>query len=232
MTFVQRQIKVEITLGTGDFGEGTGNTVDLDGYQVHANITKGGAPSWDSAEIRIWGLSLNLLNQLTRLGKPLAYPRNNIITVTAGDADAGMSQVFRGIILGAYGDFDGLPDVSLVVTASSNSVVATQPQKPLSFPGASDVAVIAQQIAQQMGLGFVNDGVSGQLKDQYLPGASIQQLNKLAAAGNFNYITNGGAAGQSLEIWPKGKKRGEDGPLISPDTGMVGSRRSRSRAAP
>lgn len=221
MSFVTRSITVAITLGTGDFGGGNGNTVTLEGYQVHANITKGGAPSWDAAEIRVWGVSETLMNQLTRLGKPLAYPRNNIVTVTAGDSESGMSQVFSGVILTAYGDFDAPPDVNLFISAFSNAVTAAKPTAPLSFPGAASVAVMASQIAAQMNLGFVNDGVNVTLTDQYLPGSSIQQLNRLAAAGNFNYITNGGSAGQSLEIWPKGTSRGQMGPEIGPDSGLV-----------
>lgn len=221
MSFVERKITVAITLGSGDFGGGKGNTVTLEGYWVHANITKGGAPTWDAAEIRIWGPSASLMNQLTRLGKPLAYPRNNTVTVTAGDDQSGMSQVFSGIILTAYGDFDGAPDVNLFLSCFSNAVTAAKPIQPISFPGSADIAVIANQIASSMGLSFINDGVSGQLSNQYLAGSAIQQLNKLAAAGNFNYVTNGGSAGQSLEIWPKGKSRGAQGPLISGKDGTL-----------
>lgn len=222
MSFVQRSIEVAITLGIGNFGDGKGDTVTLTGYQVHAEITKGGAPSWDAAQIRVWGVSASLMNQLTRLGKPLAYPRNNTVVVTAGDADSGMSQVFSGTILTAYGDFDAVPDVCLFLSAIGNIVPATQPAAPLSFPGSADVSVIASQIAQQMGLGFVNDGVATKLSNQYLAGSSMQQLQKLADAGNFNYVTNGGGAAKSLEIWPKGEARGAMGPLIGPLTGLVG----------
>ena len=77
------------------------------------------------------------MNQLTRLGKPLAYPRNNIVTLKAGDADSGMSQVFSGIILTAYGDFDDPPNVNLFLSAFTNVVAAAQPVPPISFPGSA-----------------------------------------------------------------------------------------------
>jgi hypothetical protein len=222
VSFVSRQIDVTITLGTGDFGEGKGNTVTLSGYQVSANIQKFGNPTTDAAEIRIYGLSATLLNTLSRLGKPLQYERTNTITVSAGDAVAGMSTVYTGIMWDSYGDFDASPDVCLFVAAFQNTINSAAPVAPLSFAPGASVAVIAAQIASVMGLGFINDGVSATLPGSFYAAGSAQgQLDKLQQAGNFNYITTGGT-GSSLEIWPKGGSRGAMGPLISPSTGMVG----------
>ena len=216
MTFVTRQIVATITLGTGDFGEGKGNTVTLSGYQMHANITKATLPTWDAAEIRIFGVSETYMNQLTLLGKPLNYPRNNLLTISAGDAQSGMSQVFRGLILTAYADFDAPPDVSLVLSAAVNPVAAAQSVPPISYPGPVSAAVIASQIAAQMNIGFVNSGVNVMLPKAYFDGSSIDQLNALKEKANCNAIPTGGSAGNSLEIWPKGTARGAMGPLIAP----------------
>ena len=57
MTFVQRPIDIVAILGDRRLRRAAREHRHPDGYQVHANITKGGAPSWDAAEIRVWGVS-------------------------------------------------------------------------------------------------------------------------------------------------------------------------------
>lgn len=222
MSFVSRQIDVTITLGTGDFGEGKGNSVKLSGYQVSATIQKFGNPTTDAAEIRIYGISATLLNTLSRLGKPLEYPRINTISVSAGDAVAGMSTVYTGNIWDSFGDFDAMPDVCLVVTAFQNTIDTAAPVAPISFAAGASASVIAAQIAAAMGIGFINSGVNATIPGSvYIAGSAQNQIDKLAQMGNFQYITTGGT-GTSLQIWPKGTTRGAMGPLISPATGMVG----------
>ena len=85
------------------------------------------------------------------------------------------------------------------------------------------MCVIASQIAAQMSLGFVNDGVTVKLTNTYLAGSAVQQLNRFAQAGNFNYVTNGGSAGQILEIWPKGQcsRRGRAADRIEDGAGEL-----------
>lgn len=216
MSFVQRKIDVTITLGTGDFGDGNGNAVTLSGYRVAATVQKFGQPSTDVAEVRIYGVSASIINTLTRLGKPLAYPRDNQISISAGDDQSGMSVVYSGTIFDAYGDYDGLPDVCLMVTAFYDLINSSKPVAPVSFPGTADASVIAALLAAQMGLSFQNEGVTGVLSNQYLAGSSKQMIDKLAQAGNFEYTTSGGTSGQSLVIWPKGSSQGAMGPLIAP----------------
>ena len=226
MSLLDRQIQVVIALGTGNFGDTGKNTVTLDGLRVHANITKVGAPGYDAAEIRVYGLPLSMMNTLSKLGAPIGYPRVNTITLNAGDTTTGMSQVFQGIIYTSYGDFSAMPEVCLVVTSMYNLTNGAKPAAPLSFPKPVQAATVVAQIAAQMGLGFINNGVSVTFSGAggggpYLPGSSLQQLQTVASAGNFNYTTSGGNAQQSVEIWPKGTARGAMGPLVSPDSGLV-----------
>lgn len=223
MSLLQRKIDVTITLGTGDFGDGKGNAVTLSGYRVYAAIQKFGNPTADSAEIRVYGISDTLIKTLTRLGKPLEYPRNNTVSVSAGDDVSGMSVVYAGQIFNAYGDFDGAPDVCLLITAFVGLTDSSKPVAPISFAPGASASVIAAQIAAQMGQSFINSGVNVTIPGSfYAPGSSQNQLDKLAQAGNFHYTTSGGSSGSSVVIWPKGASQGAMGPLISPSTGLVG----------
>lgn len=219
MAFVKRAITVKLTLGSGDFGEGKGDTVTAEGLRVSAHITKAGQPSADMADIRVWGLTQDVMNQATDLGKPLSRARNNVVTVSAGDATSGVSLVYSGTIKTAYGDFSDPPNAALVISSISNMVDQAKPVPPLSFPGGADATVVANQIAGSMGKSLTNWGVSGiQLNSPYFAGTAIQQMNKLAEATGIQWTTSDGAP---LEIWPSGSARGDQIPLISPDTGLV-----------
>lgn len=216
--FIERSLTATISLGTGNFGESGKNTVTLEGYRITAGITKGGLPSLDTANISIFGLSKSLMNQLTRLGKPLAWPRDNTITLTADGA-----HVFAGTIINSYSDFEGMPDVSLNIAASSGLLALAKPVTPLSFAAGVDVAVVASQIAASMGKGFSNDGVSQRLNGPvYLAGTAVDQLRRLKETANIDADMNGGATGETLEIWPIDKPRGTQIPTLSKNTGLIG----------
>lgn len=219
---LKRKIDVEVTLGRGDFGESGADRVRLSGLRVIATVTKGGLPSLDSATIRIFGATPTFMNQVTRLGRPLDYLRDNTVTLFAGDDEGGMSQVFTGVIMSANTDLNRAPESSIDLFASAGALALVRPVDPISFNGGADIAVIAAQIAASMGKGFVNHGVTGRLNSPYLAGSAMDQLRALVQTGNIEADVNGGPTGEVLEIWPKGTAKGAMGPLISKDTGLVG----------
>jgi len=221
MTFQRRKIDIEITLGSGDFGEGTGNTATLTGYRVSAQIVKGGGPSADSATIRVFGVPISLINQLTRYGCQVDAVRRNTVIVRAGDDAAGMSQVFAGTLIPpVYGDFGSPPDTVLTMTALGAGILIARPSGVLSFPDTTPVATIMAQLAGNMGYGFTNFGVESSLPSSYYTGTAYDQMRAIAHDANINAVAD--EAFQTLAIWPKGKARGELGPRIGPDSGLVG----------
>ena len=223
MSFSKKILSATITLGTGNFGDtpgGANDSVNVQGLRISAQIQKTGAVQGDSATIKIWGLTESVLNQVSQLGKPLPYVRKNIISLSAGDSVAGVSEVFAGLITAAYADFNDPPNVCLNVTAIGNSLAYAVPVPPLSFPAGTDAVVIAQQIAQSMSKTLINWGVSGvQIASPYFAGTAGQQLDKWREATGLKAYTS---EGQPLEIWPPTGSRGGTVPIIGPDTGLVG----------
>lgn len=222
MTFVRRAITVQITLGTGDFGDtpgGKADTITVEGLRCAASIMKPGNPQADSAEIRIWGLTRAVMNKITDLGKPISRARNNTVTVLAGDNVSGMAVVYQGVIMTAYGDFNDPPNACLNISSNAFGLIAAKPVTPLSYTGGADVATIMAQIAASMNKGFINWGVSGVvLADQYLSGTAADQYNKVVAATGIG----ADASGDALEIWPREGVRGGEIPDIGPGSGLVG----------
>lgn len=220
MTYLVREIDVRFQLGQGNFGESGADTVDVTGLRVACSIQKNGGVSLSRLTMKVYGLTLSTMNRLSTLGKPLVDGRNNTVTVTAGDA-AGKAVVFSGTIYEAWVDGAGAPELAFVVNAYTGLLDSLRPLPPSSFPGPADAAVIVSGLAQQMGYGFENGGVTGVLlSNPYFPGTGRQQLEAVARAGGFNFFVDDVL--NVIAIWPRDGSRGGEIPLINAQTGLVG----------
>ncbi|EIF30972.1 hypothetical protein BCh11DRAFT_06484 [Burkholderia sp. Ch1-1] len=219
MTFSRKKIDLTITLGTGQFGDSGSNTVTLSGLRVHAGVQAFGGDAMPQAQLRVFGLPLDMVNQLTTIG-PInsAIMFRNSVLIAAGDDDDGMQTVYSGNIWQAWGEFQGMPDTPLNITGLGGLAAALKPVDALSYVGPTDVAQIMQTLATTMGLAFENNGVSVQLSSPYLPGTALQQARACVRAADIYFAIDRG----TLAIWPKGAARGGDVPLISPETGLAG----------
>lgn len=219
-SIVQRRIDLTIQLGQGTFGQSGFNTVTLTGLRISASIDKSGSPGFSSAQLRIYGMTLDLMNQLSTLGKPKLYDRQNTISVSAGDTASGMAVVYSGIIIEAWGDFNAAPDVSFNITSVFGKLDAMKPVPALSYPGPTDAAVILSGIATQLGYSFENNGVSVILSAPYFPGTAREQAIACGKqAGIYVFFDD---TSRTLAIWPPNGSRGGAIPLISAQNGMVG----------
>jgi hypothetical protein len=218
MSFTKKRIDVTITLGTGEFGDTGSNEVTLTGLRVQSLITVPGGDAMAAAQVRIYGVSLSMVNQLTTIG-PIntAIRARNSMLLAAGDEN-GMQVVYAGTIGDAWGEYQGAPETPLNIIGYAGLIDAIKPVGALSFVGATDVASIMQQLAETMGLAFENNGVQVQLANPYFPGTALMQVRSCARAAGISYLIDRG----TLSIWPRGAARSGDVPVISPATGMVG----------
>lgn len=218
--YARRHLDVSLSLGTGDFGNGQPNTLNLSGLRVSAAIVAAGAPSFAQAQIRVFGMTLDHMNKLSRLGLVYWYEgRNNAVALSAGSDGSAMTLVFQGNVRSAWAAPGDGPSVPFIVTALDGGLAALKPIPPSSYQGAVDVATIAADLAKQMGLRFVNNGVSAIISNPYLAGTAATQLQKIRDATGINAEIDGGV----LAIWPKNGTRGGAIPLINKDTGMISS---------
>lgn len=228
-SLTKKRIEVQFTLQpvrnaatgvttTPVFAESRTNRVVITGPRVQALIIKAGGFSQGRLQLRCFGISESIMNQISTLGKIPLAGRNNAITVLAGDDVAGMGVVFVGTIANAWANYQAIPEVALEVTAQSGLSAALAPATPSSFRGAADVATIMSSLANQMGRTFENNGVQVQLSNPYFPGTLLDQVHACAAAANIDFDDDG----RTLAIWPKTGFRGGAIPLINPGNGMVG----------
>lgn len=219
MSLIERKITVTLEYGTGPDGLGPPEEPSrIEGHRVSATVRIAGGASMGSADVRIYGLSLSLMNKFSTVGKlPLAI-RRNILTIEAGDEQSGMSQIFKGTIQAAWADMLGAPEVAFQIQAFSGLVEAMTIIPGTSYPGGFDVAAAMQKLAGQMQLDFENNGVQVTLPKSYFPGAARDQAATIARDANINWVIENG----TLAIWPKGGARGGTQPRLAADSGMVG----------
>lgn len=218
MTFAKRRIDVTIKLGAGTFDDSSGETVTLTGLRMQANIAAHGGDVQGVLQLRIYGMSLSMMNRLMRIGTIGNQGPRNSILIAAGDIGGGMTLVYKGTMAQAWADFQSAPEVVLNVIAFSAYNAAVTPVDASSYVGSIDVATIMGRLAQTMGMTFENNGVSFMLSNPYLPGTALAQSDACAKAAGIRYTIDRGV----LAIWPKGGFRAGGIPVISPDTGMVG----------
>jgi hypothetical protein len=230
-SFTERAIDVTMTLGTGTFGQTGKNTVKLSGLRVVATVHKGGPPSFDSAELRIYGLPPTIMNEVSTLGVPVMMTRrNNTILIEAGDVGGVMAAVFQGDIGKAFQNFDEQPETFFQVIAWTGAVPAMAPTPPISVEGGADVATMMSGIARGMGYAFENSGVQVKLSNPYFAGTALEQAHKLATAANIELYIDSGTFPPTVAIWPKTGTRNGTIPLISPQSGLIGYPKYRDQA--
>lgn len=220
-SFTQKLIEIDVQLGPagetntprfftqGVSGQANSNTVTISGARCSVRIQNSGSPAGSMAQVDIFGLTPDLMNQLSTLGMVFQLVPQTTVTIRAGDRDSGLSVVFIGNVVSAYGDYGKQPNVPLHLELQANLVNAVAPATPSSFPQATDVATIMGGLAKVMGLGFENNGVNLTLPPGYYDGSSLDQVKAVAQAAGIEFNPAAlGAQGQTvLAIWPKGGAR-------------------------
>lgn len=229
-SFTQRLITITVQLVAnptsnqpGTFDESGTDTVTLSGIRASVRITASGAKSGSTANIKVYGLTSSLMNQLTTLGRQYNYVPINKLLVSAGSSTAGLSPIFGGTINEAYGEYESAPDVSMFFNCTAGLGDAVAPAVPSSFPKATDVATVMANFARSMSLGFENNGITAQMPPSYHPGTLWDQVQSYADMAHI--IAQRVDGDTILAIWPIGGSRNTNAssiPIVSAATGMIG----------
>jgi hypothetical protein len=182
------------------------------------DIAMAGGVTKGELNLRVFGMTLDMMNKLSKIGRLALSATLNGVRVDASNGLGGMTNVYQGTINEAWADFTGAPDCAFNVSAQSGWFQDIKPADPQSYQGASDVATVMADLASKMGFTFENNGVQAVLQNPYLSGTYYQQAQSVAQAADINMTIQNGV----LAIWPRDGYRGDAVPLIAPETGLVG----------
>lgn len=216
-SFIKRRLEIRLTLGEGEFIEGS-NTKVINELAIKANIEKLGPPDFSKADVEIVGMKLEDMEQLSTLAfKPL-YHRRNYINIFAGDDISGMSQVFAGSIVEAGADFNSQPDVKFKIKAEVGFWGRVMAQGPNVIAGTQPAAKFIEGQAKKAGLTFINEGVNTSLSNCVFNGSPIEQARQAANQIGAELIIDD----DEVVLIEKDKERQGDTILLKADSGLLG----------
>ena len=217
--FAERAISLTFQLGSGTFTNTQSNILKVTGLRVQASISiPGTVHLLGGAQIAIYGLPLQVMNDLSSLGSMQYVSRKNFVVIEAGDVGGQMSAVFSGSIFQAYADFEGGPDAPFQVIAAPGYFFKVVGASPSSYEGSVSVTTILSQLCKKAGLTFQGNGVSVTLSNPYFPGTIIDQISACMEAANLRGCIQNGV----LSVWNDAASTPSTGLILSAETGMVG----------
>ena len=211
-----KTLKTTIILGEGEF-DGGGNTKIIEGLATTVQVTKAGLPEKNSAEVRIQGLKLSDMEQLTFLSFLPGEYRKNHILIEAGDKGGELSVVFKGDITAASADFSTAPDITMKFNALTAGWSVLIADSPTSVQGEATAERLISQFATQAGFNFINNGVTESVKNATFNGSPVQKAQQVADEVGCELLMDD----ETWIIQPWGKPRG-DAVLLKADSGMIG----------
>ena len=211
-----KTIKTTIILGEGEF-EGGGNTKIIEGLSTTVQVTKAGLPEKNSAEVRIQGLKLSDMEQLTFLSFLPGEYRKNHILIEAGDKGGELSVVFKGDITAASADFSTAPDVTMKFNALTAGWSVLIADSPTSVQGEATAESLIKQFAEQAGFNFVNEGVTESVKNATFNGSPVQKAEQVADEVGAELLMDD----ETWTLMPWDKPR-RDAVLLKAESGLIG----------
>lgn len=215
--FSLKTIRATVTLGKGMFSDG-GNVKVIEGLACEAAIEKPGLPQRNSATLKVWGLKLENMEQLSMLAYRPLEAHHNLLRIEAGEQGGGLAPVFQGEITSAAADFNSAPDVCMELVALSGSYPQRIAEPPLTVRGEAPVDSLFARFAAEAGYAYRNEGVSGSVRDSHYPGSPIRKMEKLAGDIGCELFIDDGL----VLTLPSGKARGGAAVFLSKNTGLLG----------
>jgi hypothetical protein len=212
--YARRIIRLTFVIGK------TGEQFSVTGLRCFVQLGRTNMPSPDRLLLRVYGLTLNHVNALTKAGTAYRIQEKNSVVVEAGDEISGLTKIFQGDIWESYPEFNEPPDSAFVVMAQNAIILQLKPVPPVSFNGPTPVTTALTRIIQPAGLTLEANGVNTVLAYPYFPGTTWSQMNRaITAADVYGYHDS---IASKFAVWPKDGSRQGGAILIAPETGMIG----------
>lgn len=215
MTFAVRQINLQFTSANGE-------TLSLEGLRCSATIINpGGNNAFGQLQLKVYGMTLDQMNQYSSTGANMVAVQNQSITVTAGNQGSILNQVFSGTLISSFIDFSSMPDIGFTCAAVAGYYNKNAPAAPNSYNGSQNAEDIIASLTKQLGSNWTFNNIKGAhavLQNQYLSGSLIDQIQTVARNAAFPLVIEN----NQITIWPNTSTRDDVVIDISPETGLVG----------
>lgn len=219
-SFEDKGIELQFVLAEGDFGGGNTLTVPCGkgGLTASVSITKPGPPDKNKATVKVTGLSMEHMTQLTTLGFMPMESQKNLCRVRAGHPDS-LAVVFEGEITKAVPDMNGAPDITMEIEAESGAYPQLMAEAPVSVKGEAPVADLIETECAAMGYSFKNEGVTSSVRNAVYKGSPMEKIQRMAREVGAEVIVDDRSV---ILLAGDGTPREGEAVLLNKDTGLFG----------
>ena len=217
-SFLKRKLKILLTLQKGSFKGGEGNAYEISDLAMSVRVEKTGAPDFGKASAVIYGLPLDVMEQLSTLCMHPLFVRRNYINIYAGDDYNGYNQLYAGTITRASGDFNSAPDVKFQIEAQSGFFGAVTAQGANVISGKQTASTFIEQQAKKIGFTFKNEGVTGTVKNAVFEGSPLEQARQCAKQIGAELILDD----ETMILVSNGSSRKGNAVLLTANSGLLG----------
>lgn len=221
ITFNYRKIDLEFNAGVTALTapeKFTGTSFSTTNLRTVARVVGQMAPQGISADILVWGLTLDHINELTTYQGAgdqcgTSKVKSNRVTVYAGDDDNGMRPIFDGDIIGAWPEMMNQPLGPFHINALGVPEAAVSKEDPTSHDGEKSNIELAQKLIGSMGASPDLGGMTqAMINSPYLRGSKLHQLTQLLAHTGDSWVYQNG----KITVVSKGANKPHDGWFIAP----------------
>lgn len=217
-SFLKRKLKILLTLQKGSFKGGEGNAYEISDLAMSVKVDKVGAPDFGKASATIYGLPLDVMEQLSTLCMHPLFVRRNYINIYAGDDYNGYNQIYAGTITRASADFNSAPDVKFNIESQIGFFGAVTAQGQNVVNGTQQASSFIQMQAQKIGFTFKNEGVTGTIKNAVFEGSPIEQARQCAKQIGAELILDD----ENMILVTNGASRKGNAVLLNSASGLLG----------
>ncbi|QHJ85258.1 MAG: hypothetical protein [Caudoviricetes sp.] len=219
----QKVIKITIKINDKEktfTSENNSNKLSSDGLRVQAVIQYGAGNIAPTAQINIYGLSIETMTPLMRIQWNTMNAIKNTIRVEVGEkGDKVLSLAYEGNITFAKINMSNAPTTCLQIESQMAVVEALTPRDATTYSKGQDASEIIKEICNSMGYQYENNGASHILSDPVtLEGSYISRIQKLCVDCDFDLYTEQ----RYIAICPRGGSRSIKIPILTPSTGLRG----------
>lgn len=192
MAFAERVLKFS-------FSGAQSGSFSAAGLRAAANIQRYPGRAGTTAQVKIWGLTLDQMNAYSSVIPALVAAQQFNLAIEAGDFGRPLTQLLNGPILRSFIDLRGAPDSVFNVTMI-DTFLAASPIAAQSRQGAANAEDMISSACAAANLTFDNSaGAHAVLNNQATYGSAIDQISKIATAAKFEWKLNG----TKVSIWPR-----------------------------
>ena len=217
-SFLKRKLKILLTLQKGSFKGGEGNAYEISDLAMSVRVDKTGAPDFGKASAVIYGLPLDVMEQLSTLCMHPLFVRRNYINIYAGDEYNSYNQIYAGTITKASGDFNSAPDIKFNIESQIGFFGAVTAQGANVISGSQSASTFIEQQAKKIGFTFKNEGVTGTVKNAVFEGSPIEQARQCAKQIGAELILDD----ETMILVSNGASRKGNAVLLNANSGLLG----------